>query len=140
MTQRKPLETFIKAFLILLISSFANQAANAQKVQWQIPKEAAAQKNPVASTPGSINNGKVLYQSYCAPCHGKNGRGDGPASSSLNPKPADHTSSTVQAQSDGTLFYKMSEGLKGTAMPPFKAMLHDDQRWAIVNYIRTLSR
>ena len=140
MKQRKSLLIFCKAFFILLIASFTCQAANAQTSQWHVPKDAADQKNPVPDNPASINNGKVLYQSYCAPCHGNKGRGDGPAAASLHPKPADHTSGAVQAESDGTLFYKMSEGLKGTAMPPFKAVLHDDQRWAIVRYMRTLSR
>lgn len=122
---------------IFIVSVFS---ASAQTAKWQVPKDATEMKNPIAGNSASIKNGKVLYQSYCAACHGKNGRGDGPAAASLNPKPADHTSAAVQAESDGTLFYKLSEGLKGTAMPPFKAVLHDDQRWAIVNYIKTLSR
>ncbi len=140
MKQRKSFPIFFKAFLILIIASFANHSAMAQTAQWRVPKDAADQKNPVPDNSASINNGKVLYQSYCAPCHGNKGRGDGPAAASLHPKPADHTSAAVQAESDGTLFYKMSEGLKGTAMPPFKAVLHDDQRWAIVRYMRTLSK
>ena len=34
--------------------------------------------------------GKVLYKEYCAQCHGFTGKGDGPAASALEPKPAIH--------------------------------------------------
>ena len=38
----------------------------------------------------SVDRGKVLYKEYCAQCHGFTGKGDGPASSGLEPKPAIH--------------------------------------------------
>ena len=123
--------------IFLLISCIFSQA---QSNSWPVPNDAANVKNPEASDAASIKNGKTLYQTYCAPCHGSKGKGDGPASASLNPKPADHTSAMVQAESDGTLYYKISEGHAHTAMPPFKAVLHPDQRWAIINYMRTLAK
>ena len=125
----------IAAFLIL-----SSHITFAQAGSWPVPKAAADLKNPEPSNSNTLKSGKVLYQAYCAPCHGKNGKGDGPAAASLHPKPADHTSAAVQAESDGTLFYKISEGHTGTAMPPFKAVLHPDQRWSIIDYIRTLSK
>lgn len=140
MKKCKQLPFLFKAFFILLVLSFGNNVTKAQSNSWPVPKAAADMQNPVASNSNSIKNGNTLYQSYCAPCHGKNGKGDGPAATSLHPKPADHTSAAVQAESDGTLFYKISEGHTGTAMPPFKAVLHADQRWAIIDYIRTLSK
>ncbi len=114
--------------------------SQAQSKSWTVPNDAVNIKNPEASDAASIKNGKTLYQTYCAPCHGSKGKGDGPASASLNPKPADHTSAMVQAESDGTIYYKISEGRAHTAMPPFKSVLHPDQRWAIVNYMRTLAK
>ena len=51
------------------------------------------------------------------------------------PKPADWTSAKVQSQTDGELFWKMSEGR--SAMPPWKSLPEKD-RWELVNYIRTL--
>ncbi|HRH66737.1 MAG TPA: cytochrome c, partial [Bacteroidia bacterium] len=50
---------------------------------------------------------------------------------------ADHTSDAVQRESDGALFYKISMG-KGN-MQPYRTLLTVKQRWALVNYIRTLS-
>lgn len=36
-------------------------------------------------------NGKVMYQSYCAPCHGVDGRGNGPAAAAMKTQPTDLT-------------------------------------------------
>lgn len=125
----------ISTFLI-----FGCYISQAQSNSWQVPKDAVNLKNPEASDEASIKNGKTLYKTYCVACHGDKGEGDGPASASLNPKPADHTSAMVQSESDGTLYYKISEGRAHTAMPPFKAALSADQRWAIINYLRTLAK
>lgn len=130
----------LKILILSAAFSFGQKVSNAQSNSWPVPKAAADVANPVSSNSSTIKSGKVLYQAYCAPCHGNNGKGDGPAATSLHPKPADHTSAAVQAESDGTLFYKISEGHTGTAMPPFKAVLHPDQRWSIINYIRTLAK
>lgn len=47
----------------------------------------AAAENP---SPGAAA-GRVLFQAYCASCHGVSGRGDGPVARVLNPPPADLT-------------------------------------------------
>lgn len=133
-------KNILKTITIGTILVLSSNITFAQSNSWTVPKAAVDIKNPEPKNSTTIKNGMVLYQSYCAPCHGKNGKGDGPAAASLNPKPADHTSPEVQTESDGTLFYKISEGRAGTAMPPFKAVLHPDQRWAIVNYIKTLDK
>jgi mono/diheme cytochrome c family protein len=38
----------------------------------------------------SVDRGKVIYKEYCSQCHGATGKGDGPAASGLEPKPAIH--------------------------------------------------
>lgn len=121
---------------IFLLAGF--NFIQAQSNSWTVPKEAVNVQNPLPKDAASIKNGSTLYKAYCSPCHGDKGKGDGAASASLNPKPADHTSAMVQAESDGTLYYKISEGHAHTAMPPFKAVLSADQRWAIINFMRTL--
>lgn len=133
-------KTFFKTIVFATVLILSNNITFAQSASWPVPKTAADLKNPVPSNTTSIKNGQTLYRSYCTPCHGKNGKGDGPAAAALHPKPADHTSAAVQAESDGTLFYKISEGRSSTAMAPFKAALHPDQIWAIVNYIKTLGK
>ena len=113
-------------------------ASVAQKGPWVAPKEAATVKNPTAGNAASVAAAKTLYTANCGPCHGDKGRGDGPAAQGLNPKPADHTSAAVQSQTDGTIFWKLSEGR--TPMPGYKKIFTDEQRWGLVNYIRTLAK
>lgn len=104
-----------------------------------VPEEAAAVPNPVSPTDNSISAGKETYTLYCAVCHGETGAGDGPGAAGLDPKPAQLYADHVQANSDGALFYIITHGRQGTAMPPWEAALAEGQRWNIVNYIRTLS-
>src|SRR3954468_8384772 len=36
-------------------------------------------------------NGKLMFTTYCAPCHGADARGNGPAASALKTRPTDLT-------------------------------------------------
>ncbi len=111
-------------------------AANPVSAQeWKTPAEAKATKNPVAKAAG-IKDGKVPYDANCAVCHGPIGRGDGPGAAALNPKPRNLSDKAIQAQSDGELFWKISEG-RGV-MPAWKH-LPDKDRWSLVHYIRLLA-
>lgn len=64
--------------------------------------------------------------------------GDGPAGEALNPKPTDFTLTTFQKQSDGAIFWKINTG-RGT-MANYENSLSEDQRWAVINYLRTLKK
>lgn len=104
--------------------------------EWKAPADQKGVKNPKKSDAASIGNGKKLAETNCAACHGPTGKGDGPAASALPPpKPANWTSATVKSETDGELFWKVSNG-RG-AMPPWKH-LPDKDRWDLVNYIRSL--
>ena len=105
---------------------------------WNAPASANQLKNPLAGNTSGLKNAKILYISNCAPCHGNTGKGDGIAAAALKPKPADHTSAAVQQETDGSLFWKMTEG--HTPMPTYKQTLTDNQRWQLVNYIRSLAK
>jgi mono/diheme cytochrome c family protein len=110
--------------------------ALADSAPWVAPAAAAAKKNPFAGNAQSAASGKQIYMTTCAPCHGTTGRGDGPAASALNPKPANYTTKAISGESDGSLFWKLSEG-RG-AMVPFKGAYSEKQRWELITYIRTL--
>lgn len=110
----------------------------AQATPWVAPPEADNLKSTVTGNAAGLAAAKALYAANCGPCHGDKGRGDGPAAMGLNPKPADHTSDGVQKQSDGAIFWKMSEGR--APMPAYKKVFTDQQRWELVAYIRTLAR
>ena len=123
---------------LVVVSNLIFTKTFAQQKPWATPKEAQAIKNPVAANTTSLAEGKKLYVSNCTPCHGDKGRGDGPAAQALVPKPADHSSALVQSETDGSLFWKLSQGRK--PMPAYGKTLTEQQRWELVNYIRTLAK
>ena len=116
--------------------NLGNHSLFSQDKPWVADASAKNLKNPIASEKSSIKKGKALYTIRCVICHGETGTGDGPGSKALNPKPANHTSNKVQDESDGELFWKISEG-RG-AMIGWKLILSEEDRWHLVNYIRTL--
>jgi mono/diheme cytochrome c family protein len=96
-------------------------------------------KNPVKSDATSLAEGKELWSKHCQSCHGKTGLGDGTKAAQLKTEPGNFTKADVQSQSDGSLFYKSSEGRDD--MPSFKKKIPDEEeRWSIINYIRTLKK
>jgi mono/diheme cytochrome c family protein len=131
---RACLRSFTVAIVALtLVAGAAVTSAWAQG-PWNAPGDAKKTKNPVKG----VGNAKKNVETNCVTCHGASGKGDGPAAAALPPpKPADWTSAKVQAESDGELFWKISNG-RG-AMPPWKHLPEKD-RWEIVNYIRTLKK
>ena len=97
-----------------------------------------APENPTVADDASIARGKELFAINCQVCHGAAGEGTGPvAPFLLNFKPANLTSTVVQAKSDGSIFLTISNGLEGR-MPPLNENLTVPERWDVVNYVRTL--
>jgi mono/diheme cytochrome c family protein len=108
--------------------------------------ERPSKPSPVA-TPEFLEAGKKIYNFRCAPCHGFNGAGDGPAAMTLDPRPRDFTrglfkfKSTLSGEvvSDEDLFRTISRGIPNTAMPSWKKLLSEEQRWQVIAYIKTFS-
>lgn len=97
--------------------------------------------NPIPAASDSIAAGEALYQDHCVLCHGASGKGDGPGGLALSPPPADLTYHTIPGvHTDGELYYWISRGMPRTAMPAFESLLDENQRWNLVNFIRTLAR
>jgi len=89
--------------------------------------------------------GKKLYEQFCATCHGQSGKGDGAAAAALNPKPRDHTDKEYMSKmSDDDMLKVIKNGGasvgKSPLMPPWGASLKDDQIQDIIAYVRTLSK
>ena len=105
--------------------------------EWKVPAKYENMTNPIdADTDTDI--GKSLYNKHCKSCHGKEGYGDGPKADEMEGELGDFSSEEYQAQSDGALFYKTTIGRDD--MPEFtKKMPDDEDRWLIVNYMRTLA-
>jgi len=122
--------------MVVLLSLAVGATAWAQ-TPWAAPESEKGKKSPVAASPQAVEEGKKVAQINCVSCHGKSGKGDGAAAMALNPKPADWTSARVQDESDGALFWKITTG-RG-AMPSWRHLPEKD-RWALVQYIRTLKK
>jgi copper transport protein len=104
-----------------------------------IPVE-IAQINPIPPDSQSVAAGQNLYTTYCVPCHGVTGLGDGPVGLTLNPRPADLRQHAIPGiHTDAQLFEWITNGFPGSQMPPFKTTLSDTDRWNLVNFIRTLA-
>lgn len=103
-----------------------------------VPVTARFLQNPVPDTPEQVTTGRELYQRSCVVCHGANGRGDGPAAFTLNPRPVDLVVHTPQ-HAPGEVFYWISGGIPNTAMPGWNDRLSDTQRWQIVRFLYALA-
>ena len=106
------------------------------KDEWKVPEYAGRKKNPIPTSDASIAAGKKAYLGNCLACHGAKGTGDGPAAAQLDRKPGDLSSKKVQS-GDGELYWKVTQGRK--PMPSYSKLLKDDQRWNVINYVRTLA-
>lgn len=87
----------------------------------------------------SVQSGLHSYQQLCVPCHGVGGFGDGTLGAALKPKPADLTAKHTGDHTAGDLFWWLSHGKDGTAMPGFQQQLSEEARWDLINFLRTLS-
>jgi mono/diheme cytochrome c family protein len=104
-----------------------------------VPEEAAEVPNPIEASDESIEAGAGFYAASCAVCHGETGEGDGPGAEGLENKPADLHEGHVQENSDGALFYIISHGRPDTPMPAWEDVLSEEERWHVVNFLRTFS-
>jgi mono/diheme cytochrome c family protein len=105
---------------------------------WTAPPSAKAVQSPISASPKSVADGSANYGIFCEGCHGETGDGAGPVASKYAIPAADLTSTAVQQQSDGELFWKITNG-RG-AMPRWADALSDDDRWQLTIFVRSLKK
>ena len=120
---------------VVALAALGVPASTHAQGKWVAPAADKDKKNPLPADASTIAQGKKVAEVNCVSCHGARGKGDGAAAVALNPKPADWTSPVVQSESDGEIFWKISTG-RG-AMPSWN-FLPENDRWALVRYIRSL--
>jgi mono/diheme cytochrome c family protein len=96
--------------------------------------------SPTGFAASGILRGAPLFQDNCAACHGPQGRGDGPAATTLPVRPANLAEGHVLSHADGELFWRLQAGFQAAdgrvLMPAFGAVLTDDERWRLIDYVR----
>ena len=91
--------------------------------------------NPVAASPEVLKQGRALFDTYCAVCHGADGRTPGPVGKRFRLVP-DLSASAIQAYADGLIYSIIREG--GSNMPGYAETLSPPERWALVHFVKTL--
>ena len=131
--------TLCRSWLLLAASLGLVLWAGAHgKKEWPVPEEAKKLTNPVAESEATLKAAKEIYAEYCAQCHGDTGKGDGTEAAMYKTKPADFTDAHMMSEmTDGEIYYKMTEGRR--PMPSFKKTLTGEQRWMLVNYVKTFA-
>jgi mono/diheme cytochrome c family protein len=129
--------------LLIMGALCAFSAAAAMALQpgppapWVAPARAAKKANPEHRDANSIQVGKRIFERECLSCHGAKGLGDGPKAADLERHPGNLALPAMWDESDGALFWKISEG--NAPMPATKTLLSEDERWHVINYVRTLA-
>jgi mono/diheme cytochrome c family protein len=95
--------------------------------------------NPLKPTIANIDAGKRIWTRECAVCHGDAAHGEGIYREGIQPVPPDFSAHADYADfTDGDYFWRISEGVPWTAMPTWKLVYNETERWELVTYIRTM--
>jgi mono/diheme cytochrome c family protein len=97
-------------------------------------------------TPEAVARGKAVYQEMqCAACHGASGKGDGAAAAGLKDddghpiKVRDFTGGSFRGGGGRQdLYLRFVAGMDGTPMPAFRDSVKGADRWALVDYVRSM--
>lgn len=123
---------FVALGTTLAVLAFAIQ-------NWTALAKARKLKNPFPPSTEALVAGMHVYTNQCQSCHGKYGDGKGEKASELSVAPGDFTdASKINSMTDGELFWQITKGRR--PMPAFADKLNEEQRWQLVDYIRTFAR
>jgi mono/diheme cytochrome c family protein len=127
------------SFLVIVAILFiGSQKSSAQDNLWNAPKFTNSIVNPFKGDAKATEEGKDIFNQMCVLCHGLQGKGNGEAGLTLDQKPANFLGFDVFNQTDGAIFWKITVGK--SPMAAYEELLSEDQRWKIVNYIRSLEK
>ena len=94
--------------------------------------------NPLPRTERVLMQGKQAFMNHCVACHGVLGDGDNSLGAAYGAKPANLVSKQIIALPDGEIYHVVRMGKN--AMPSYSADLDENERWAVVHYVRVLER
>jgi len=93
-------------------------------------------RNPLPRKADALEQGGEAFKYFCIQCHGPLADGHGTVGQSFAPLPTNLKKKSVQSQSDGELFTKISLGYR--RHPPLASTVSEEDRWALVHFIRSL--
>lgn len=100
--------------------------------------------NPILLTDASLSTGRRIFRNYCANCHGAAADGNSLLAPNLIPAPRNLVAVTLWGEkpfidylSDARLYDSITNGVPGTSMLPWIGVLTDEERWHIVNFLRS---
>ena len=103
------------------------------------PEEAGKELvDPLPVTAAVLARGRQTFDLHCAVCHDRLGTGKPWLDSTYEAQPVDLQSAPMREAADGFLYWVISQGIR--TMPAYAADISQDDRWAIVRYIRALQR
>lgn len=115
-----------------------------EKAAASVPAPYKGMKSPFApDNQAAVTAGQAIYTQRCLACHGEKGDGKGPAGAALTPPPANFSTAAQLEHFEKIQdhhFWTVSEGVPGTAMPPFNGQLTEEQRWQVLMYEWKLGR
>ena len=80
--------------------------------------------------------GAAVFASFCQPCHGTSGRGDGLVVARGYPAPPSLFADNARNMKDGQMFHVVTFGQKN--MPGYAAQVTREDRWNAIAYVRSL--
>lgn len=94
-------------------------------------------RNPLPpGDPKAIERGKLMFERYCVPCHGAAGAGDGTVPEKGFPRPPSLMTQKLRDWTDGRVYHVISEGQN--IMPSYAAQVKQEDRWAVIRYLREM--
>lgn len=134
--------SIVRTLLVGSVAVAAVAGAGCQDGGGQAAAKSATTPAAATSAPVSLDRGRDLYKVNCTPCHGDQGKGDGPAAAAYNPKPRNHTDATYMSKlSDQDIAKVIQYGgaIKGMPLMPSNPALKGTDLAAVVAYTRSLS-
>ena len=95
-------------------------------------------RNPFRPNPQDLEAGKELFATFCVPCHGATGKGNGTVIEKGFPNPPDITGPDYAKREDGYFFHKITFG--GAMMSGYGHAISPQERWQIVLYLKSLQK
>jgi mono/diheme cytochrome c family protein len=97
----------------------------------------APEQHPASAPADARARGESIYSVRCAPCHGANGGGDGPAAAGITPKPRNFRDPDFwRGRPVDQLRLVVRQGKPGTLMPPFEGVLSPAEVDDVVGYVQ----